>query len=104
MPVDRLDSGSLRPAGAITHCVRPVNTLIGRHVPDRHHMLLAAVDGDPLEEVAHQATRISIRACSTSPVISSMVCWTNFFVSGIGSWPRSTSPSWIEAWRSSAAT
>jgi hypothetical protein len=39
------------PPEPLTYCVRPVNTLIGRHVPDGHGLQLAAVHVDALEEV-----------------------------------------------------
>jgi hypothetical protein len=39
------------PPEPLTNCVRPVNTLIGRHVPDGNGFQLPAVDVDGLEEV-----------------------------------------------------
>ena len=41
------------PPEPLTYCVRPVNTLIGRHVPDGYGVQLAAVDVDALEEIPH---------------------------------------------------
>jgi len=39
------------PPEPLTYCVRPVNTLIGRHVPDGYCLQLPAVDVDAIEEV-----------------------------------------------------